>query len=98
MIITHGNDDSVSSFAKREKIKYLEEFFSYDFAKLVNYDRYIKYIQFYLFDRKIEIVKENEIFTKSNNIFIVRKMSASYQEMASKHVLEYENDLYGIFS
>lgn len=62
------------------------------------YDRYIKYIQFYLFDRKIEIVKENEIFTKSNNIFIVRKMSAAYQEMASKHVLEYENDLYGIFS
>lgn len=62
------------------------------------YDRYIKYIQFYLFDRKIEIVKEKEILKKENNIFIVRKLSEAYEEVSDKYVLEYENDLYGVFS
>ena len=43
IILSHGNDKSVSDFAKREKVHYLEEFFSYDFAKLENYDRYVNY-------------------------------------------------------
>lgn len=43
MILAHGNDDDVSSFAKRDKVKYLEEFYSVSYAKLRNYDRYIAY-------------------------------------------------------
>ena len=43
IILAHGDDNSVYEFSKREKIKYLEEFFSIDFAKLENYDRYVKY-------------------------------------------------------
>jgi D-alanyl-D-alanine carboxypeptidase len=43
IILTHGNDKSVSEFAKREKVKYLEEFYYVDYAKLENYDRYVKY-------------------------------------------------------
>ncbi len=43
MILSHGNDKDVVEFAKRDKIKYLEEFYTYDFAKLRNYDRYVAY-------------------------------------------------------
>lgn len=43
LILSHGNDSDVSEFAKREKIKYLEEFYSIKYAKLKYYDRYVKY-------------------------------------------------------
>lgn len=43
IILTHGDDEAVSEFAKREKVKYLEEFYFVDYAKLENYDRYVKY-------------------------------------------------------
>ena len=42
-ILAHGDDKSVSEFSKRDKVKYLEEFFSIPYAKLSNYDRYVKY-------------------------------------------------------
>ena len=43
IILSHGSDDAVIRFIKRDKVKYLEEFFSVDYAKLDNYDRYVKY-------------------------------------------------------
>ena len=43
IIFSHGDNDSVKRFLNREKVKYLEEFFSIDYAKLDNYDRYLKY-------------------------------------------------------
>ena len=43
IILSHGTSESVSEFAKRDRVHYLEEFFSYDFAKLENYDRYVQY-------------------------------------------------------
>ncbi len=44
MILKHGDDSSVSQFAKRKKVRYLEEFFSIPYAKLENYDRYLAYM------------------------------------------------------
>lgn len=44
MIVSHGDDDAVSEFTKRKKIRYLEEFYSISYAKLENYDRYIQYM------------------------------------------------------
>lgn len=44
MIVTHGDDQAVSDFTKKEKIRYLEEFYSISYAKLENYDRYLKYM------------------------------------------------------
>lgn len=44
IILAHGDNESVKRFSEREKIKYLEEFFVVDYAKLDNYDRYVKYI------------------------------------------------------
>lgn len=43
IIFAHGDNESVGEFTKREKIKYLEEFYVVDYAKLENYDRYVKY-------------------------------------------------------
>lgn len=43
MILAHGSDKEVGEFAKRDKIKYLEEFYSISYAKLGNYDRYLRY-------------------------------------------------------
>ena len=43
IIFSHGNDEEVSRFTKREKIRYLEEFYSIPYAKLDNYDRYVHY-------------------------------------------------------
>lgn len=43
MILEHGNDSDVTAFTKRDKINYLEEFYSVSYAKLRNYDRYVSY-------------------------------------------------------
>ena len=43
MIFAHGSDSDVSEFAKRDRVNYLEEYYSYDFAKIKNYDKYVKY-------------------------------------------------------
>lgn len=43
MIIARGNDDDVVEFAKRDKVRYVEEFLSFSYAKLKYYDRYVNY-------------------------------------------------------
>ena len=44
MILSHGDDNDVTEFAKRKKVRYLEEFYSLDYAKLKYYDRYLEYM------------------------------------------------------
>lgn len=43
IILSHGDDDEVTRFTKRDKVRYLEEFYSISYARLDNYDRYVKY-------------------------------------------------------
>lgn len=43
IILSHGDDGAVSRFAKRERVLYLEEFFTVRYAKLDYYDRYVAY-------------------------------------------------------
>lgn len=43
IIFSHGNDEEVSRFTERDKVRYLEEFYSIPYAKLDNYDRYVHY-------------------------------------------------------
>ena len=43
LIFSHGTDESVTEFTKRDKVHYLEEYYIYDFAKIENYDRYVAY-------------------------------------------------------
>lgn len=41
LIITHGSNEDVLEFVKRDKVRYLEEFYTIDYAKIKNYDRYV---------------------------------------------------------
>ena len=44
VILAHGNDEDVTEFARKDKIKYLEEFYyNISYAKLKFYDRYLEY-------------------------------------------------------
>ena len=43
IIFSHGKDEEVSRFAEKDKVRYLEEFYSISYAKLDNYDRYVHY-------------------------------------------------------
>ncbi|MDO4996231.1 MAG: M15 family metallopeptidase [Bacilli bacterium] len=43
MIMSHGSNEDVAEFAKRDKVRYLEEFYTLSYAKLKYYDRYIAY-------------------------------------------------------
>ena len=43
LIVTHGSDSDVTEFCKRDKVRYLEEFYTFDYAKIKNYDRYVSY-------------------------------------------------------
>lgn len=43
IILSHGDNEAVKRFTKREKVKYLEEFYLIDYAKLDYYDRYMNY-------------------------------------------------------
>ena len=43
MILSHGTDKTVTEFIKRDKVRYLEEYYTIDYAKIENYDRYVKY-------------------------------------------------------
>ena len=43
LILARGNNSEVKEFAKRGKVKYLDEFFSVDYSHLSKYDRYVAY-------------------------------------------------------
>ena len=43
IILKHGDNESVKRFTTRDKVKYLEEFYLIDYAKLDYYDRYMNY-------------------------------------------------------
>ena len=59
VILEHGNDKEVYDFSKRERVKYLEEFYQYPYAKLQNYDRYIAYTDLTGEDEKTTVIHVN---------------------------------------
>lgn len=59
IILAHGNDKEVSEFTKRDRIKYLEEFYQYPYAKLGNYDRYVAYSDETGEDEKTTVIHVN---------------------------------------
>ena len=64
IIFSHGNDDSVTEFTKRDKVHYIEEYFSYDYAKLENYDRYVAYSNSFDVDESDAIIFVNLDYDK----------------------------------
>ena len=59
IILAHGTDEEVTEFAKRERIKYLEEFYEYPYAKLKYYDRYLAYTDETGEDEKTTVIHVN---------------------------------------
>ena len=85
MIFAHGNGEDVREFAKRDKIRYLEEFFSISYAKLRNYDRYVKYSDETGEDDDVTVLIVNLDLDKENYVdpIIVKEFSTTM--LVNKH-------------
>lgn len=85
MILAHGSDKDVTEFAKRDKINYLEEFFSLPYAKLSNYDRYVDYSNETGENDETTVLAVNLDMDKENyeNPTIVKKFSTDM--LVNKH-------------
>lgn len=103
MIFAHGDSNSVTEFGKRDYIEYLDEFLSYDFAKLENYDRYINYMNEYGDDEETTIIKVNldldkenytdyKTVTKYDKTMLVNKHYYLGEEYAPKDLVKVPNE------
>ena len=85
MILAHGTDKDVSEFAKRKKVRYLEEFFSVKYAKLRNYDRYISYMDTSREDEETSVIYVNLDLDKENYQDPKKVTDFSYTMLVNKH-------------
>ena len=85
IILSHGSDSDVYEFSKKDKVKYLEEFYSYDYAKLKNYDRYIKYMDLSGDDEESTIIRVNMDLDKDDYTDYVKVNDYSKTVIANKH-------------
>lgn len=82
-----------ANISNDKKIYYVVDDSTQESFETDAYERNIKYIQFYLFDRKIEIKNYTEL-TDEKVVYIVRRKSVISEEMKIKFDLIYENELY----
>lgn len=85
IIFSHGNNESVKKFLKREKVKYLEEFFSISYAKLDNYDRYLNYADETGEDEDVTVLYVNLDMDKPDYEDSVRVDKFSIDMLINKH-------------
>lgn len=85
LILSHGNDTDVTEFAKRKKVRYLEEFFTVDYAKLKYYDRYISYMDNSREDEETSVLLVNLDMDKEEYKDPVLVKTFSYQMLVNKH-------------
>ena len=85
IIFSHGNNESVKKFLKREKVKYLEEFFSISYAKLDNYDRYLNYADETGEDEDVTVLYVNLDMDKPDYEDAVRVDKFSIDMLINKH-------------
>ena len=85
IILSHGTNESVKEFAKRDRVHYLEEYFSYDFAKLENYDRYVNYSDEYGTDELDTIIYVNLNIDKEAYVDVTPVESFSFDMLVNKY-------------
>jgi len=68
LILSRGSNDDVSAFAKRDKVKYLDEFFSIPYSKLAFYDRYLAYQELENEDPEFTVLYVNMDFDKEDYV------------------------------
>ena len=85
MILGRGTGEEISEFAKKGKVKYLEEFYNYKFAKLSYYDRYVKYMDETGEDEETTIVYVNSDLDKENYKDPNKVEGFSFDMLVNKH-------------
>ena len=85
LILTHGDDSAVTRFTKRDKVKYLDEFFSIDYAKLDNYDRDVKFSDETGEDNDYVVLYVNLNLDKEDYTDSVCVNKFSYDMLINKH-------------
>ena len=85
IIFSHGDDQAVSRFTKREKVKYLEEFYTLPYAKIDNYDRYVKYSDEVGEDEDVVVLYVNLDIDKEDYTDAVEVKKFSIDMLVNKH-------------
>lgn len=85
LIITHGSNDDVIEFAKRDKVRYLEEFYTLDYAKIKNYDRYVALSDETGDNEEDVVIKVNLDLDKENYTDCVEVNKFSTDMLVNKH-------------
>ncbi len=85
MILAHGNNEDVSAFAKRKKVKYLEQYFSIPYAKLKNYDRYVAYYDKEREDAETTVLHVNMDFDQEEYTNPIKIDTFSEDVLVNKH-------------
>ena len=85
MILSHGSNEDVRDFIKREKVKYLEEFYTISYAKLKNYDRYVSYMDQSREDEETSVLYVNLDLDKENYKDYTKVNDFSYTMLVNKH-------------
>lgn len=85
MILSHGSNEDVRDFIKREKVKYLEEFYTISYAKLKNYDRYVSYMDQSREDEETSVLYVNLDLDKENYKDYRKVNEFSYTMLVNKH-------------
>ena len=84
IILAHGNDEDITAFAKRERVRYLEEFFEFPYAKLKNYDRYLAYTDETGEDEKTTVIHVNLNMDKTEYDDAVSVNNFGYDMLVNK--------------
>lgn len=84
IILAHGNDEDITEFAKRERVRYLEEFFEFPYAKLKNYDRYLAYTDETGEDEKTTVIHVNLNMDKTEYDDAVNVNNFGYDMLVNK--------------
>lgn len=85
MILSHGNNSDIKNFIKRDKVKYIEEFYTIKFAKLKNYDRYVSYMNESREDEETSVLYVNLDLDKENYKEPKLVKNFSYTMLVNKH-------------
>lgn len=85
MILSHGSNQDVKDFMKRKKVKYLEEFYTIDYAKLINYDRYVAYMDKSREDEETSVLYVNLGLDKEDYTDYTEVKDFSYTMLVNKH-------------
>lgn len=85
IILSHGNDSEVTEFAKRERIRYLEEFYEFPYAKLKYYDRYLVYTDETGEDERTTVIHVNLNMDKTEYDDAIKVSDFGYDMLVNKY-------------